>query len=62
VNVEELADLKSGLVSREELFLNRITKAFTSYYEPLILCVNRLRRTVFPIDKPWENEDMTLYS
>jgi hypothetical protein len=47
VNVEELAELKSGLVSREKHFLNRITKAFTSYYEPLILCVDRLRRYSF---------------
>lgn len=43
VNIEELAELKSGLVSRERHFLNRFTKAFlmenpwetedkTSYY------------------------------
>jgi hypothetical protein len=62
VNMEELAELKSGLVSRERHFLNRITKAFTPYYQPLIPCVNRLRRAVFPTDKPWENEDKTLYS
>jgi hypothetical protein len=62
VNMEELAELKSGLVSRERHFLNRITKAFTPYYQPLIPCVNRLRRAVFPMDKPWENEDKTLYS
>ena len=62
VNMEELAELKSGLVSRERHFLNRITKAFTPYYQPLIPCVNRLRRAVFPMDKPWEKEDKTLYS
>ncbi|KAF1358632.1 hypothetical protein EJ07DRAFT_122543 [Lizonia empirigonia] len=62
VNMEELAELKSGLVSRERHFLNRITKAFTPYYQPLIPYVNRLRRAVFPMDKPWENEDKTLYS
>jgi hypothetical protein len=62
VNMEELADLKSGLVSRERHFLNRITKAFTPYYQPLIPYVNRLRRTVFPMDKPWEKEDTALYS
>lgn len=62
VNTEELAELKSGLVNRERHFLNRITKAFTPYYQPLIPCVNRLRRAVFPTDKPWENEDKTLYS
>ena len=62
VNMEELAKLKSGLVSRERHFLNRITKAFTPYYQPLIPYVNRLRQAVFPMDKPWENEDKTLYS
>jgi hypothetical protein len=32
VNIEELAELKLGLVSRERYFLNWITKAFTLYY------------------------------
>ncbi len=62
VNMEELAELKLGLVSRERHFLNRITKAFTPYYQPLIPHVNKLRRVVFLMDKPWENEDRTLYS
>jgi hypothetical protein len=62
VDIQELAELKSGLVSRERHFLNRITKAFTPYYQPLVPCVNRLRRAVFPMDRPWEKEDKTLYS
>jgi hypothetical protein len=61
-NMEELAELKLGLVSRENHFHNRITKAFTPYYQPLIPCVKGLRRAVFPMDKPWEHEDKTLYS
>lgn len=61
VNMEELAELKPGLISRERHFLNRITKAFTPYYQPLIPHVNRLRRAVFPMGKPWEGEDGTLY-
>jgi len=62
VSMEELAELKSGLVGREKHFLNRITKAFTSYYQSLISHVNRLRKVVFPKDKLWENnEDRTLY-
>ncbi|KAF2786731.1 hypothetical protein K505DRAFT_411805 [Melanomma pulvis-pyrius CBS 109.77] len=48
---QKLAELKLGLVSRERHFLNRITNAFTPYYQPLIPHVNRLRR----------NEDRTLY-
>ncbi|KAF2475021.1 uncharacterized protein BDR25DRAFT_301533 [Lindgomyces ingoldianus] len=61
VSMEELADLKAGLVGRERRFLNRINKAFTPYYWPLIPCVNKLRKVVFPMDKPWEREDRTLY-
>ncbi|RYN85705.1 hypothetical protein AA0119_g13200 [Alternaria tenuissima] len=60
--MEELAELKLGLVSTERHFLNRITKAFTPYYRPLIPHVNRLRRAVFPMDKPWEKEDTILYT
>ena len=61
VGMEELAELKSGLVSREKHFLNRINKAFTPYCQPLIPHVNRLRRGVFPMNNPWESEDKTLY-
>ena len=60
---EELAELKSGLVGLENHFLNRIADAFTPYYQPLIPWVNRLRRVVFSMDKPWErNEDRKLYA
>ncbi|KAF2001283.1 hypothetical protein P154DRAFT_596918 [Amniculicola lignicola CBS 123094] len=58
---QKLAESKLGLVSIERQFLNRITKAFTPYYQPLIPHVNRLRRVVFPMNNPWENEDRTLY-
>ncbi|KAH8723427.1 hypothetical protein GQ44DRAFT_761081 [Phaeosphaeriaceae sp. PMI808] len=58
---QKLAELKLGLVSRERHFLNRIIKAFTPYYQPLIPLVNRLRRVVFLMNNPWENEDRTLY-
>ena len=58
---QKLAELKLGLVSRERHFLNRITNAFTPYYQPLVPHVNRLRRVVFPMNNPWENEDRTLY-
>jgi hypothetical protein len=60
-NTTKLADLKSGLVAREQHFLNRITETFTPYYRSLVPWVNRLRKAVFPMDKPWE-EDMKLYS
>jgi Fungal protein kinase len=59
---EELAELKSGLVGSERYFVNRITQSFTPYYQPLVQWVNRLRRQMFPMDKPWEREDTELYS
>ncbi|POR34363.1 Serine/threonine-protein kinase Sgk2 [Tolypocladium paradoxum] len=66
VDVEELAELKSGLVGNERHFLNRIGKSFTLYFEPLAQWVNRLRRLrrlLFPGDKPWQGrEDPELYA
>lgn len=56
-DTEELAELKSGLVSNERHFLNRITQYFTPFYHGL----NRLRRQIFPGDRPWEREDRGLY-
>ena len=61
-NTTELAELKSGLVNREGHFLNRIAKAFTPYYQPLVLWVNKVRKVVFPTDGKWEKEDRALYS
>lgn len=63
IDVEELAELKSGLVGNERHFLNRIGQSFTPYFEPLAQWVNRLRRELFPGDKPWQGgEDPGLYS
>lgn len=58
-----------GRVSRDEIgncgqgidFLKITTDNFTSYYEALIPWVNRLRKEIFPMDKPWEKEDQGLY-
>jgi hypothetical protein len=61
-DTEELAELKSGLVGNERHFLNRITQSFTLYYQPMVQWVNKLRRLVFPMGKPWEQEDLRLYS
>lgn len=56
-DVEELAELKSGLVGNERHFLNRISQSFTPYFEPVALWVNKLRRLLFPGDKPWQGEE-----
>jgi hypothetical protein len=61
VNIEELAKLKLGTVAKEAIFIKTITDTFTSYFEPLILWVNRLRKIVFPRDRPHEQEDERLY-
>jgi hypothetical protein len=62
MDTEELAMLKRGMVGHEGYFIKEITERFTSYYQPLVPWVNRLRRVVFPMDKPWEREDQELYS
>jgi hypothetical protein len=36
------------------------TVASTHYYLPLIPWINRLRKAVFPMDKPWEKDDENL--
>ena len=61
-NTTELAELKLGLVNREGHFLNHIAKAFTPYYQLLVLWVNKVRKVVFPTDRKWEKEDRVLYS
>ena len=50
-NTIELAKLKLGLVNRKGYFLNHIAKAFTPYYQPLVLQVNKVRKVVFLIDR-----------
>ncbi len=59
--MEELAKLKLGTVAKEAIFIKTIADNFTLYFEPLILWVNRLRKIVFPRDRPQEQEDESLY-
>jgi hypothetical protein len=62
VDTEELAKLKLGTVAKEAIFVKTITDNFTPYFELLIPWVNRLRKIVFPRDRPREQEDERLYS
>jgi hypothetical protein len=62
VDMEELAKLKLGTVAKEAIFMKTIVDNFTPYYEPFIPLVNRLRKVVFPKDKPWEQDDEKLYT
>ncbi|OBS17101.1 hypothetical protein FPOA_12378 [Fusarium poae] len=61
-DMEELAKLKLGTVTKESIFVATITNNFTTYYNPLISLLNGLRKIVFPRDKPWEREDDKLYT
>ncbi|KAM5440864.1 hypothetical protein MferCBS31731_004003 [Microsporum ferrugineum] len=62
MDTEELAKMKLGTVTKEAIFMKTAMSNFTPYYQSLIPHVNRLRREVFPADKPWEKEDRELYS
>ncbi|OAQ62490.1 serine threonine-protein kinase sgk2 [Purpureocillium lilacinum] len=61
VGMQELAKLKKGEVSDERDFCQTAEENFTTYYQPLIPCVNRLRKVVFPNGRRWVSEDDTLY-
>jgi len=60
-NTEELAKLKLGTVSDDEIFRKTTLEHFTEYYQPLIPCVNRLRRKIFPGGGRWRAPNPKLY-
>ena len=62
VDTEELAGMKLGVVAKEAIFLKTTSDNVTEYYAPLIPVLNKLRKVVFPGDKPWDREDERLYS
>jgi hypothetical protein len=61
-NTEELALLKMGTISNDNIFLKEVMKHFTEYHKPLIPWVNRLRGVVFPDGEAWTSENKGLYS
>jgi hypothetical protein len=61
LDAEELAASKKGVVDDERDFLKTAEENFTLYYQPLIPCVNRLRRKVFPGGGRWRNPSLKLY-
>ncbi|KAH8696886.1 hypothetical protein GQ44DRAFT_779472 [Phaeosphaeriaceae sp. PMI808] len=61
-NDRKLAKLKFGTIGDERDFLRTAEENFTPYYHPLIPCVNRLRRKVFPNGGRWRDPDPNLYS
>ena len=61
MDMEKLAKLKLGTVAKEAIFMKTITDNFTSYFEPLIPWVNRMRKIVLSRDRPKEQEDERLH-
>ncbi|KAL2171516.1 hypothetical protein VTG60DRAFT_2684 [Thermothelomyces hinnuleus] len=61
-DMEELAKLKLGTVSDEDIFRITMEESFTEYYAPLIPWVNKLRKAVFPGGRKWKTEDSGLYA
>ncbi|KAH7033922.1 hypothetical protein B0J12DRAFT_607968 [Macrophomina phaseolina] len=61
MNTEELAGVKKGLVSDGTDFLNTVVGCFTTYYQPLVPWVNKLREAVFPHGGRWKQEESELY-
>jgi len=47
---ESLAEMKSGTINGERHFLTTAHRFFTPYFQPLISCVNNLRKVVFRND------------
>lgn len=60
MKTELLADQKKGKITDEGDFLRTAENHFTSYYQPLIPCVNRLRRLVFPDRGRWQKPNPDL--
>ncbi|KAF3768220.1 hypothetical protein M406DRAFT_109223 [Cryphonectria parasitica EP155] len=58
----KLVGSKKGVISDEEDFLKMVKENFTSYYQPLIPWVNRLRRGVFPGGERRKRPEPKLYS
>ncbi|KAL5406572.1 hypothetical protein PMIN04_012011 [Paraphaeosphaeria minitans] len=61
LDTEELAGAKKGVVDDERDFLRIVGETFTPYYQPLIPCINKLRRKVFPGGGRWRDPNEKLY-
>ncbi|TWU72848.1 hypothetical protein ED733_002636 [Metarhizium rileyi] len=61
MKMEVLAASKT-LLSMEDDFHRFADRDFTSYYQPLIPWINRLRSAVFPNDRRWKRQDTKLYT
>ncbi|KAH6986714.1 hypothetical protein EDB80DRAFT_756448 [Ilyonectria destructans] len=57
----KLACSKLGTVGDESMFLDIARENFSAFHQPLIPCINRLRKVVFPNGERWKKEDSDLY-
>jgi hypothetical protein len=57
-----LAESKLGIVSSYSIFFEKAQQFFTPYFQPLIHCVDGLRRIFFDENQGWENKDEHAYS
>ncbi|KAH6646842.1 hypothetical protein BKA67DRAFT_525584 [Truncatella angustata] len=62
METEELAVSKLGTIGDESIFLKVAEENFTTYYQPLIPWVNRLRKEVFPNNERSKMDDKKLYT
>jgi Fungal protein kinase len=60
-DTKELAYIKKAIIDDERDFMESVEENFTQHYQPLIPCVNKLRRVVFPDGGRWGKEDRELY-
>ncbi|KAE8151976.1 hypothetical protein BDV25DRAFT_80775 [Aspergillus avenaceus] len=60
--MKELAQLKKGTITDEGDFIEIAGENFTSYHQPLIPWVNRLRKVVFSGGGRWKKEDRAIYT
>lgn len=61
VDMEELAKLKLGTISEEDVFRSTVEANFTEYHESLVPWVLELRKVVFPNGRIRKKEDRGVY-
>ena len=61
-DTEELAKTKKGTVDEDDKFSNEVDRHFTAYCQPLVPCIQEMRKVVFPGGKRRASEDRKVYS
>lgn len=56
VDTEELTGIDLGVVAKEAILLKTTSDNVTEYHTPLIALLYKLRKVIFPRDKPWGRE------